>query len=72
MGRVLDGGGVMSGRGGRRPGSGAKRALADWEADELLMMRRRGARVAEIASRFSLSERSVYRYLRRGRGGDAR
>ena len=55
----------MEGRGGRRDGSGAKLALAGWEVDELLTMRRRGASVSQIAARFSLSERTVYRYLRR-------
>lgn len=70
MGRVLDGGGVMAGHGGGRRGAGAKLALADWEVDELLMMRRRGASVAEIAMRFSLSEHTVRNYLRRfGRDG---
>lgn len=60
----------MTGRGGRRPGAGAKPALSDWEVDELLMMRRRGASVAGIAARFSLSERTVRRYLRRLAGGE--
>lgn len=49
-------------------GQGSK--LADWEVDELLMMRRRGATLEEIAMRFSLSERTVSNYLRRfGRDG---
>ena len=55
----------MTGRGGRRPGSGMRSALADWEVGELLSMRRRGATLREIARRFSLSERTVSRYLRR-------
>ena len=65
MGRVLDGGGVMAGRGGRREGAGARLALADWEIDELLMMRRRGASLEEISMRFSLHKRTVISYLRR-------
>lgn len=56
---------MTAGRGGRRPGSGARGALADWKVGELLSMRRRGATLREIASRFSLSERTVSRYLRR-------
>lgn len=65
MGRVLDGGGVMAGHGGSRTGSGRCPALADWEVDELLMMRRRGATLEEISMRFSLTERTVRKYLRR-------
>lgn len=61
---------MTAGRGGRRPGSGAKPALSEWEVDELLMMRRRGASLAEIAARFYLSERTVYRYIRRCAGGE--
>ena len=54
----------MSGRGGRRPGAGMPRRLSDWEADELRLMRRRGATLREIADRFRLSERTATRYLR--------
>ncbi len=61
---------MTAGRGGRRPGAGAKPALSDWEVDELLMMRRRGASLEEISMRFSLTERTVRRYLRRHAGGD--
>lgn len=61
---------MTAGRGGRRPGAGAKPALSDWEVDELLAMRRRGASVAEMAARFSLSERTVRRYMSRLAGGD--
>lgn len=39
------------------------RRLSDWEADELRLMRRRGAALREIAERFRLSERTVRRYL---------
>ena len=60
----------MAGHGGRRPGAGARPALSDWEVDELIAMRRRGASVAEVAARFSLSERTVRRYLRRHAGGE--
>lgn len=45
-------------------------ALSDWEVDELIAMRSRGASVAEVAARFSLSERTVRRYLRRHAGGE--
>lgn len=45
--------------------------LSDWEVEELLTMRRRGATLSEIAYRFDLSERTVARYLRRF-GGDRR
>lgn len=55
----------MAGHGGRREGAGVKLALADWEVDELLMMRRRGATLEEISMRFSLTERTVRKYLRR-------
>lgn len=41
-----------------------RKALADWEADELRLMRRRGATLRELADRFCLSERTVERYLR--------
>ena len=61
---------MTAGRGGRRPGAGARPALSDWEVDELLTMRRRGASVAEVAARFSLTERTVSRYLRRFAGGE--
>ena len=65
---MLDGGGVTAGWGGRREGAGrpgGRLALADWEIDELLSMHRRGASLSEIATRFSLSRRTVARYLRR-------
>ena len=61
---------MTAGRGGRRPGAGAKPALSDWEVDELIAMRRRGASLEEISMRFSLTERTVRRYLRRFAGGD--
>ena len=61
---------MTAGRGGRRPGAGAKPALSDWEVDELLSMRRRGASLREVAARFSLSERTVRRYMSRLAGGD--
>lgn len=41
--------------------------LADWEVDEMLLMLRRGASVAEVAARFRLSERTVQRYVKRAR-----
>lgn len=46
-----------------REGQGRK--LADWEVEELLAMRRRGASLREVADCFGLSERTVSRYLRR-------
>ena len=61
---------MVTGWGGSRRGAGSKPALSDWEVDELLMMRRRGASLAEIATAFSLSERTVRRYLRRREGGE--
>lgn len=64
MGRVLDGGGVMSGRGGRRPGSGCPRKLAGWEAEEMRSLRRRGETVAALARRYGVCERTARRYLR--------
>ena len=73
---MLDGGGVVSGRGGARPGAGSRagrgRKLADWEAEELRSMRRRGASVSALAARYGVCERTVRRYLteydREGRG----
>ena len=61
---------MTAGHGGRRPGAGARPALSDWEVDELIAMRRRGASVAEMAARFSLSERTVRRYMLLHAGGE--
>ena len=41
-----------------------RKALADWEADELRLMRSRGASMRELADRFCVSERTVERYLK--------
>lgn len=67
MGRVLDGGPVVSGWGGRRPGAGARvgrgRKLSDWEAEEMRSERGRGASVAALAERYGVCERTARRYL---------
>ena len=42
-------------------------ALSDWEMDELLMHARAGWRASELAHYYGVSERTVFRYLRRAR-----
>lgn len=41
-----------------------RKALADWEAEELRLLRSRGASLRELAERFCVSERTVERYVK--------
>ena len=41
-----------------------RKALADWEAKELRLLRSRGASLRELAERFCVSERTVERYAK--------